>query len=276
MTRPTALEDEIIYDQRNIKEFDPGILRKLGFTPAQIATFDLIRSPQRYTVPEGGEWVQPGYPITNVTAWSRFLLGMKAPPWPDTSTRSAIEVGMSGAPYIHILADTNTRAVYPDRSYWTVTGNGLTKLAFETGSGGDDQPSDAAFAKLAASGGKLIVYHGVNDEAMSYLETVKSYERIAGQQRDSANWLRAFTIPGMMHCRGGPGPTEVEEPMLDALVAWVEKGQAPDSLAVSRITPAKGTERTFKLCAEPSRAFLKPGSVDATKAENWECRTAAG
>ena len=182
---------------------------------------------------------------------------------------------MNGAPFIHIFADGNTRAIYPSRNYWTTTGADLTKLAYETGYGGAEPPKETQFRNLGASGAKLIVYHGVNDEAMSYLETAYSHEWISKKYPDSVNWLRTFTIPGMMHCRGGPGPTEVEDPLLDALINWVEKGQAPDTVVVNRITPTKGLERTFRLCAEPSRALLKPGNVDPTRAENWECRASA-
>jgi hypothetical protein len=37
----------------------------------------------------------------------------------------------------------------------------------------------------------------------------------------------------------------------------------------------RGLERTFRLCAEPARAFLKKVGEDVTKAENRKCRTSA-
>ena len=54
----------------------------------------------------------------------------------------------------------------------------------------------------------MIIFHGVNDEAMSYLETMKSYEDVAAQYSDNSKWLRVFPVAGLMHCRGGIGPRQ--------------------------------------------------------------------
>jgi len=128
------------------------------------------------------------------------------------------------------------------------------------------------FSKFATSSAKMIVYHGVDDQAMSYLETVKSYEAVKGKYPEAANWLRVFTIPGLMHCSGGSGPTDVEDGLVEALSNWVEHGQAPETLVASRVSPMKGVERTFRLCAEPMRASLRQAGLDPKQAENWECR----
>jgi feruloyl esterase len=107
---------------------------------------------------------------------------------------------------------------------------------------------------------------------MSYFETLKGYGELRARFPGSANWLRAFTIPGLWHCRGGSGPTDVDETMIEAMANWVEKGVAPESAVASRYSQAKGVERTFRLCAEPARAsLLKPG-LDPLKAENWVCK----
>jgi hypothetical protein len=39
-----------------------------------------------------------------------------------------------------------------------------------------------------------------------------------------------FIVPGMQHCRGGNGPTDVDQQLLESLVTWVEKDQAPPSV----------------------------------------------
>jgi hypothetical protein len=173
------------------------------------------------------------------------------------------------------LADTNTRATNPTSDYAQIKEPAkLTKLALSAG--GDSefiQNADAAFAKFAASGAKMIVYHGVNDQAMPYLETLKDYEELSHDHADIQNWLRVFTMPGLMHCRGGTGTTNSEEPLIDSLVSWVEKNEPPDTIIANKVTPAKGLERTFRLCAEPARAFLRKSASDTAKAENWECRS---
>ena len=265
--------DGIIADERNIKNFNVHILEDAGLNTAQIATFNIIRNPQKYPAPLAGE--SPGYSITHVAAWSSFLLGTKPPPWPETDTTAASELAASGAPYIHIMADTNTRAKEPARNYVNAAYPGeLTKLAAATGGGAADAPTaDAGFAKLQQSGAKMLVYHGVDDQAMSYLETVKSYQALAAKDKRVGDWLRVFTVPGLMHCRGGPGPTDVEDRAIEAIVNWVEHGQAPESVVASRVSPTMGIERSFRLCAEPTRAALKNSGLDFKQADNWECKT---
>ena len=61
-----------------------------------------------------------------------------------------------------------------------------------------------------ARGGKLILYHGWNDTAISPENTINYYSSVLskmGAKQD--NWMRLFMIPGMGHCQGGPGPSQV-------------------------------------------------------------------
>ena len=267
--------DGVIADQRNIKDFDVQILRNVGFTPAQLATFDLIRQPHRFSKELGSS---PGYPVTHVAMWSSFLLGSKPPPWPETDTESVSAILAKGAPYIHVMADTNTRVSQPARDYAQVKDPAeLTRLALASANGALDTPAVVDdFAKLSASGARMIVYHGVDDQAMSYLETVQSYEALAAKDSTLAQWMRVFTVPGLLHCRGGTGPTDVEDQLVEALVSWVEQGQAPDTVVTNRISATSGMERNFRLCAEPKRAVLKGAGLDFKDAKNWECRAPTG
>ena len=57
-------------------------------------------------------------------------------------------------------------------------------------------------------GGKLILYHGWNDQAISPLNTIhyyKAVEKTMGDQTAS-EFVRLYMVPGMQHCGGGPGP----------------------------------------------------------------------
>jgi hypothetical protein len=266
--------DGIIADGRNIKNFDLNILRKVGFTPAQMETFKLIHQPKQFSGPNiHGDGVIPGFPVTQLANWSVFLLGTSRPPWPNTSDHSAFELAAIGAASIHVMSDTNTRARYPGRDYVSVDDPAeLTRIAMSTGEVPDD-PKD--FSKLDRSGAKLILWHGVNDDSMSYYETLKGYEELRARFPGSANWLRAFTVPGLWHCRGGSGPTDIDETMIEAMAAWVERGKAPESVVARRFSAEKGLERSFQLCAEPRRASLKKPGLDPTKAENWVCKVPA-
>jgi feruloyl esterase len=263
--------DGIIHDERNIKNFDVNILRKVGFTPAQIETFNLIHQSKQFSGPHiYGDGVMPGFPVTQLANWSVFLLGTRTPPWPNSSDHSASELAAVGAASIHIMSDTNTRARFPGRDYVSVDDPAeLTRIAMSTGEIPDD-PKD--FSKLDQSGAKMILWHGVNDDSMSYYEMLKGYDAIRTRFANSKDWLRAIMIPGLWHCRGGSGPTDTDDTMLEAMAAWVEKGVAPDSVVASRYSKQQGLERTFQLCAEPKRAMLKKSGLDPKKAENWECR----
>lgn len=245
--------DGVIADSRDIENFDLGVLREAGFTPAQIETFNLIRTPMRFPAPGlAGDGVQPPMPISQISAWSAFLLGRIPPPWPSSTEMSAMEQGLRGIPFNHVLADTRTRASHPDLDYRTI--RSARELVRISAGDGPDQSGDAMdFGRLAESGAKMIFYHGVNDQAISYLESVSGYEAMRARFPNSETWLRAYMVPGLMHCTGGLGPTDVNEVLLDALIAWVENGTAPAQLQATRYTREHGLERRFTLCAEPQR-----------------------
>ncbi len=96
-------------------------------------------------------------------------------------------------------------------------------------------------------GGKLIVYHGWQDESVTPLNTVHYYndtlEEMGGTD-ETMNFFRLFMVPGMNHCGGGPAPTDID--WLTALEQWVEQDIAPDALighATENASPY--TERTY-------------------------------
>ena len=45
---------------------------------------------------------------------------------------------------------------------------------------------------------------------------------------DTSDFYRLFMVPGMLHCRGGDAPTDVD--WLPILEEWVEHGKAPDTV----------------------------------------------
>jgi feruloyl esterase len=73
--------------------------------------------------------------------------------------------------------------------------------------------------------------------------------------------------PGVGHCAGGDGPNPVG--VFDAVVNWVEKGVAPDTIPASR-RRADGSMLTRPLCAYPKTAkWTGRGSTD--EAANFAC-----
>jgi hypothetical protein len=138
--------------------------------------------------------------------------------------------------------------------------------------------TNADLSKFHARGGKLILYHGWCDAAIPAENTIDYYKSV--QQKMGAartrEFVRLFMAPGVQHCAGGAGPDvfgqagprgrEAAEDVDAAVVAWVEKGVAPERIIASKREP----KRTRPLCAYPLVARWKgAGSTDA--AENFEC-----
>lgn len=266
-----GVTDGVIADQRSLGQFDKSILTELGYTPAQVATFDFISQPRTYSG-KGlhGKVVFPGFPITNVGSWSTFLLGRTPPPWRAIGAPAPAGSTPQSPAYAHIMADTNVRPLH-GIDYWTVKDDAeLVSLATNEGKKVPyDDPMD--FSALASSGSKMIFYHGVDDPNISYLDTLAGYETILKRFPGASSWLSAVAVPGFGHCRGGLGPTAPDEQLLGALVNWVEKGEAPKAVVSDRESPTRTPERSFLLCAEPLRAQLKEPGLDPGTATNWTC-----
>jgi len=93
---------------------------------------------------------------------------------------------------------------------------------------------------LKARGGKLLVYHGWSDPDISPLGSIRYYENVletlGGSQGAQAlaevqSFFRLFMVPGLGHCRGGPGPDQFDG--LAALTACVWDGKNDPYLAAS-------------------------------------------
>ncbi|HEY7171765.1 MAG TPA: tannase/feruloyl esterase family alpha/beta hydrolase [Vicinamibacterales bacterium] len=124
-------------------------------------------------------------------------------------------------------------------------------------------------------GGKLLMYHGLNDNRVSAIDSIDYYRRVfATLPRKEPhglvvnNAIRLFLVPGMGHCGGGPGPTTFDG--LGALQEWVEKGSAPPFILGAHVDGGKAT-MTRPLCPYPKEAVFA-GQGDTNDAANFTCR----
>ena len=126
-------------------------------------------------------------------------------------------------------------------------------------------PDLSAFKK---SDGKLIMTYGWADSILQPMMGVNYYEQaVAKNGPKTPDFFRLFMVPGMAHCGGGIGPDRHDP--VTAIINWVEKGKAPDSMVASRVVNGK-VERTRPLCAYPKVArYSGQGSVD--DAANFNC-----
>ncbi|MCI0536118.1 MAG: tannase/feruloyl esterase family alpha/beta hydrolase [Verrucomicrobiales bacterium] len=93
---------------------------------------------------------------------------------------------------------------------------------------GTDNPNLTAFRDR---GGKIIVYHGLADQLIPAEGTIDYYKRVQQQMGGAdktAQFARLFLAPGVDHGFRGAGPTPTG--LSDAIIRWVEEGQAPDSI----------------------------------------------
>ena len=123
-------------------------------------------------------------------------------------------------------------------------------------------------SKFHKRGGKLLMTHGWADTILQPMASVNYYERaVATNGPATSDFFRLFMVPGMAHCGGGVGPDR-HDPMT-AIVNWVEKDKAPDSMTASRVVDNK-VVRSRPLCAYPQVArYVGDGSID--DAANFKC-----
>jgi feruloyl esterase len=136
-----------------------------------------------------------------------------------------------------------------------------------------------------AHGGKIILYHGWNDPAISALNTVNYFEGVIAKmgQKDVDSFARLYMVPGMQHCEGGPGTDtfgqvgglKFDDPthsVQAALEKWVEKEKAPGAIIASKFegNDPKDAEMTRPLCPYPQAAKYK-GTGDTNDAASFVC-----
>jgi feruloyl esterase len=133
-------------------------------------------------------------------------------------------------------------------------------------------PSNPDLSAFKGLGGKLIIYHGWSDPALSAYSTVGYYDDVVqsiGGKGATDAFLRLFMVPGMHHCSGGPGPNSFDT--LTALDQWVQNGIAPGRIVATHATSGV-VDRTRPLCAYPQVArYTGTGSID--DAANFVCKT---
>jgi feruloyl esterase len=133
---------------------------------------------------------------------------------------------------------------------------------------GTDNPDLSAFRDR---GGKAIVWHGWADQLITAEGSIDYYTRVQqemGGARKTAEFIRLFMAPGVTHCAGGPGPQPTD--LMEALLAWVEDGKAPETLRATRRDQAGVVTRSRPLCAYPLVAKYK-GSGSTDDAANFLC-----
>jgi feruloyl esterase len=119
-----------------------------------------------------------------------------------------------------------------------------------------------------AAGGRMIVVHGAADPVFSLNDTLEWWTGLDRRYEGrAADFTRVFAVPGMNHCRAGPGTTNFDA--FTALVRWVEQGAAPNRIVATAPAGTPWPGRTRPLCPHPSFARYTGGNPE--RAESFVC-----
>jgi feruloyl esterase len=124
------------------------------------------------------------------------------------------------------------------------------------------------------SGGKLILWHGGNDSALSVRSTTEYYANmrsaIGAATADAST--RFYVAPGVNHCAGGPGADTSD--LLTALDQWVTKSAAPSTLLAEKRDAQGAVLLSRPLCQYPQYPRYTGPANDAAAAKlaaNYSC-----
>lgn len=111
-----------------------------------------------------------------------------------------------------------------------------------------------------ARGGKLLMFHGWSDVALSAHMSTDYVERVYAHDATARDDVKLFLMPGVLHCFNGEGPSIVD--WVETLEDWHNSGNAPAELIATY--PDKSGAR--RLCAWPAAARFTSGNPDTAEA----------
>jgi feruloyl esterase len=257
-----GLKDGVVTDPRACT-FDPAVLQCKDGAP----TPDCLTAPQVaavrsvYSGLRTADGRVASYPLSRggEGGWSRFIPiaaapGEKAGTGGASNGLGGLRKALFGNP------DYDLRAFDAERDLAKAR-NSEFAASYEA--------KNPDITPFIARGGKLLLWHGLDDPGPSPLGTIEYYENVrqtTGTKTPAleAN-LRLYLLSGVYHCRGGPGADGFES--LAPPDRLVQSGQKPHHLIASR----EDGKLSRPLCRYPTLARYK-GSGDPADAGNFECR----
>ncbi|EMR65439.1 putative feruloyl esterase b protein [Eutypa lata UCREL1] len=116
-----------------------------------------------------------------------------------------------------------------------------------------------SLSSFESRGGKILTYHGLQDQQITSYNSIRFYEHLASQMKYSSeqmdNFYRFFRIPA-------------------ALVAWVENGSAPETVTGTKFVDdvvAQGVAYRHSHCRYPTRSTYLGSEQDPLEERSWAC-----
>jgi hypothetical protein len=261
-----GVEDGFISDPAKC-HFDPEVLLCKGQDSLDCLTRPQVESLKTFYA---GTSLFPGYTMGDEAgAWGAWVLGHSPG-------------GASGTAYVQ---DYFRYMVTGDPKWNALTADVTQSLQqAEKQTAKDLDATNPDLSRFKARGGKLIMYHGWNDPAISPWSTIAYYQNVQKAMGDAqvSEFLRLYMVPGMEHCGGGPGPAAFGQHgipttggpkfgVFDALVDWVEKGVPAENVIATKYSPDNKVTMTRPLCPYPAVAKYN-GNGDTNDAANFTCK----
>ena len=258
--RDGVVDGLVFYSRRC--HFDPGVLTcpagdaPTCLTPAQVAA---VRVVYDGPINSAGQQLHPGFPPGHEDGGDGWQLWISGDPAP------------LGAPLHFIFQDQFMRFfIFSNPAFDSLTFDLDTDAGLVTATSPTFDATNPDISAFRDAGGKLLMWHGQADPALTVDRTIQYYDDVAqamGNKNKIESFYRLFLPEAMHHCGGGPGLNSFDA--LTALEHWVEGGVAPDSLLASHAGP--GVARTRPICSYPNIAVFD-GRGDINSAASYSCQ----
>jgi feruloyl esterase len=241
-------------------------------TPAQVAAAKRVYGG--FVV--GGETVWPGYPKgaeIGASGWSRWITGGR-----DVAEEGEFQQGVADAspfqapetPSAHFAFGNGVMRylVFHDPE-WDYSTYEISTFHSDVAAVAPTlNATDPDIDAFRERGGKLLMFTGWRDMALTPLGTIEYYEDVLARDASAAGDVRLIMLPGMDHCIGGPGASFVN--WVDEIDRWLETGQAPERVTADWISDKMQPEGSRPACAYPN-VVAYDGSGDTRDASNFTC-----
>jgi feruloyl esterase len=172
----------------------------------------------------------PGYPFggeNEPAGWIPWITG------PNTTAQKFGYPSLSAAFGIEIFKYLILQD--PDWNYLTYDFKGYEKEMRYASAYLDATSTD--YSGFKNHKGKIIFWHGWNDPALSAYATIDHYNAVKAKDPDIKDYMRLFLLPGVLHCGGGDGPSQID--WIALIRDWVENNKAPERVIASKTIGGK-------------------------------------
>ncbi|UCE94270.1 MAG: tannase/feruloyl esterase family alpha/beta hydrolase [Flavobacteriaceae bacterium] len=105
-------------------------------------------------------------------------------------------------------------------------------------------------SEFRSRGGKLLMYTGWSDVAISAYGTIGYYEDVVAHDPSAVDDVKLYMMPGVLHCLGGNGPWFIN--WIDEIDKWVAGNNSPEELTVYFVDENMEPDGSRLLCPYPS------------------------